>query len=334
MNTTTGPGPQATPSEIADILGEHDSLLVVAHGNADGDAVGAMSAMGYLLKAMGKRFALYNATGVPPYLEWLRLPGTVYTRLSQVPFKPELIVVLDCGDLWRVGNELADVFANYPSVNIDHHLGNDSFGSLGNLTVPDAAATGQLVAVVAEAAGFPLTGGLAEGVYISLVSDTGSFSFGNTTPDVLELTARMMRLGLDVQALRNELDSQWTMAKARLWGRLFTQGLRLEDEGRIALCEVGPDDFAQTGAVKSDLEQFVEQMRSFVGVRVALLVREDYPRKIKISLRSRGDDDVRQIAVPFGGGGHKNAAGATLDMPRPEAVPKLLEMIRASLNAE
>ncbi len=331
MNDHALSGPELDAGGIAEVLRAHDAIVVAAHGNADGDAIGSTCAMGFLLKALGKRYALYNATGVPAFLEWLTLPGPLYTRLAQLPFRPELVVALDCGDLWRTGHELSENFRQYASLNIDHHLGNDNFGSLGNYVKPQAAATGQLVAEVAEAAGVPLTGGLAAGVYVSLVADTGSFSFGNTTPEVLELTARMMRLGLDVAALRASFDSQWTLSKARLWGRLLYQRVRLEDQGRVAVCEVGPEDFAQTGSVKSDLEGFAEQLRAFAGVRVGVLLREDYPGKLKLSLRSRGSDDVRQVAVAFGGGGHTNAAGANVDLPRAEALAKVLEMIHSLL---
>ena len=286
--------------------------------------------MGWLLRAMGKQFALYNATGMPRHLEWLNLPSPLHTRLHSLPFRPGLVVALDSGDLWRLGHELATVFAEYPSLNLDHHLGNPNYGSLGNLVDMDMAATGQIVAVLSDAAGIPLVGGLAEGVYLSLIADTGSFSFDNTTPEVLELAARMIRLGLDAKALREKHDSQWTLAKAGLWGHLL-QSIRLEDEGRIAFVEARLEDFARTGALRDDLEQFVELMRSITGVRVALLVREDAPGMNKISLRSRGADDVCSVAAAFGGGGHLNAAGAIIDMPNEKLVPQLLDLLHNTL---
>lgn len=334
--TTPASEPKSFARDLAQTLAAlrgHDHIVVASHLNPDGDALGATCAMGYLLQSMGKRVALYNATGVPRHLEWLTLPGVVHTRFSGLPFRPGLIVALDSGDLWRLGDELAGVFARYPSINIDHHLDNPAYGSVANLVDPGMAATGEIVAALADAAHVPLTGGLAQGVYLSLIADTGSFSFGNTSPEVLELTARMMRLGLDVEALRATYDSQWTLAKAGLWGRLL-QTIRLEDAGRIALCEVSARDFAETGALKSDLEFFAEQMRCFVGVRVALLVREDGPNRVKISLRSREDDDVRQVAAHFGGGGHRNAAGAVIDMPRVKAVPLLLDMVKTALDGQ
>ena len=157
--------------EMAAIIQQFDNIVIVAHGSPDGNAIGAM---GSLVKALGKRFVLYNATGIPDYLEWVPLPGKLVTKPSAIPFKPGLIIVLDCGDAWRMGKELLAVFPEYPSVNIDHHLGNPMFASLGNWVDPGMAATGQMVAAVADAAGVPLTGELAQCVYLSLVSDTGS----------------------------------------------------------------------------------------------------------------------------------------------------------------
>ena len=114
------------------IIREHDDIVIAAHGSPDGDAIGATGAMAYLLKALGKRFALYNATGIPEYLEWVPLPGRVYSKPSALPFRPGLIIALDCGDVWRLGKELNAVFADYPSISIDHHLSNPLFASLAN----------------------------------------------------------------------------------------------------------------------------------------------------------------------------------------------------------
>ena len=283
--------------EMAAIIQQFDNIVIVAHGSPDGDAIGATGAMGSLVKALGKRFVLYNATGIPDYLEWVPLPGKLVTKPSAIPFKPGLIIVLDCGDAWRMGKELLAVFPEYPSVNIDHHLGNPMFASLGNWVDPGMAATGQMVAAVADAAGVPLTGELAQCVYLSLVSDTGSFTHGNTSAAVFTLAARLVANGLDAAAMREKLDNQWSMPKTKLWGGSF-------------------------GAVREDLEGFAEQMRRIKGVRVAVLIRQDPGNRCKLSLRSSGSDDVRSVAALFGGGGHLNAAGATIDDADMDAVTR------------
>ena len=286
--------------EMAAIIQQFDNIVIVAHGSPDGDAIGATGAMGSLVKALGKRFVLYNATGIPDYLEWVPLPGKLVTKPSAIPFKPGLIIVLDCGDAWRMGKELLAVFPEYPSVNIDHHLGNPMFASLGNWVDPGMAATGQMVAAV---------------------SDTGSFTHGNTSAAVFTLAARLVANGLDAAAMREKLDNQWSMPKTKLWGKLM-QTLSLECDGTVAVCPVTMEEIGSFGAVREDLEGFAEQMRRIKGVRVAVLIRQDPGNRCKLSLRSSGSDDVRSVAALFGGGGHLNAAGATIDDADMDAVTR------------
>lgn len=312
---------------IATLLKQHDNIVIAAHGSPDGDAIGATGAMAHLVKALGKRFAVYNATGIPDYLNWVPLPGPVYTKPVSLPFKPGLIIVLDCGDAWRMGVALSGVFADYPSINIDHHLGNPLFASLVNWVDPGMAATGQMVAAVADAAGVPLEGELAECVYLSLVSDTGSFAHGNTSAAVFTLAARLVAGGLNASSMREKLDNQWSVAKTRLWGRLM-HDLTLECDGQVALCSVTLDEIGAFGAVREDLEGFAEQMRKIRGVRVAVVVRQDPGNRSKLSLRSSGSDDVRSVAALFGGGGHLNAAGATIDKDMPAVIAQTLDAIR------
>ncbi len=317
----------AHAANVINILCAKDCFLVAAHTSPDGDAIGSSAALVWLLERMGKKAVLYNASGVPEHLAWMPLPSCVYRRLGDLPFKPRLLVSLDCGDAWRLGNELSEAFQRYPSVNIDHHMGNPCFGSLYNWVDPDMAATGQMVALLADVAGVPLDGDLASCVYISIVSDTGSFTHGNTSADVLLLASRLLRGGLDAGALRARLDNQWTLPKMRFWGDMLRR-VRLECDGQVGICETFLADLAARGAASPDTEGLAEQIRRLRGVRIALLAREDAPGRTKISLRSCGDDDVRAIAAQLGGGGHKNAAGASVDLPVGEAVEAVLKLVK------
>lgn len=316
----------AKVQHIVDLLRERDEFLVAAHGSPDGDAIGATGAMGHLLRAMGKSVILYNANGLPNQYEWAPLPDTMWNTLYHLPFKPKVAIVLDSGDVWRLGNDLADVLHRYKSINIDHHRGNPEYGTLANWVDPGMAACGQMVASLADAAGVPLQGDLAKCVYLSLVADTGSFTHGNTDAAVFALASRLMAGGLDAAALRERMDNTWTLANARLWGTLL-QKLRLEKNGAVCLCTVSLSEISACGASKEDMEGFVEQMRRLRGVRVAMLLREDNPRRCKVSLRSAGSVDVRSVAARFGGGGHTNAAGATLDMSLAQAVETCLRSL-------
>lgn len=313
--------------EIASLIQRYNHIVVTSHINPDGDAIGACGVISYILKALGKRFIIYNATGIPYHLEWVPLPAKVITRLMDIPFKPELFIILDCGDIWRLGRELSSCLLEYQSINIDHHIGNPNFGTLANWVEPKAAATGQLVAAIAEVIGIPLTGELAQCLYLSIVTDTGSFAYSNTSPGVLHLAAKLIELGLDPSPIREHLDNQWTLTKFHLWGNLM-QKVQLEYNGQIAISAVTLKTITDFGATKEDLEGFTEQIRKIKGVRVAALVREDPGGSCKVSLRSSGTDNVQAVAIQFGGGGHFNAAGATIHEPIETAVKQILEAVQ------
>ena len=310
-----------------------DRVVVAAHVNPDGDAVGAMAAAGHILRALGREFVLYVTPRVPQDLSFLPLPGTAHTTLERLPFTPRWALLLDCGEPRRLGQELADRLPELESLNIDHHLGGDGMGSAGNWVEPQAAATAQLMAYVALAAGLPLEGGLATAVTLGLVTDTGGFRHGNTGADVLRLAAHLVEKGCDLAGLREKLDSNWSQARMHLWGELMRRA-ELRRGGTVAFCPVRLDDLRATGALKEDLEGFVEQLRQLRGVRAAALLREDAPGCCKFSLRSCGTVDVRAAAAALDGGGHRNAAGGTLRMGMPEAEETLLNALARELDSE
>ena len=320
------------PAELAELLKRYDRILVAAHANPDGDAVGSCVALGWALRELDKNVLLYNATGFPDYLTWLRLPSPLFTSPDRLPSPPDLVVGLDCGDADRLGPDLRSLLDAVPTVNIDHHLGNPGYGSLYDWVDPTMSATGEMVGMLAEALGAPLTGVLAEGLYVALVSDTGSFAYGNTTPGAMRMAARLMENGLNVPAVRARLDNSWSEPRLRLWGRLMQEARLLED-GRLAVALVGRALLDELGATREDCEGFVEQLRRVRGVRVALVLRETEPDAdgrpgSRAGLRSSGADDVRAVAVQFGGGGHKNAAGATLPLEPERALAVMLPYIR------
>lgn len=313
--------------EIASLIQRYDHIVVTSHINPDGDAIGACGVTSYILKELGKRFIIYNATGIPYHLEWVPLPTKVITKLTELPFKPELFIILDCGDIWRLGRELSSCLSEYQSINIDHHIGNPNFGTLANWVEPKAAATGQLVSAIAEIVGIPLTGELAQCLYLSIVTDTGSFAYSNTSPGVLRLAAKLIEQGLDPSPIREQLDNQWPFVKFQLWGKLM-QKVQLECDGEIAISTVTLKTITNVGATKEDLEGFTEQIRKIKGVRVAVLIREDPGGNCKVSLRSSGTDNVQAVAIQFGGGGHFNAAGATVPQPMEITAKQLIEAIQ------
>ena len=322
------------PEDILAALRRYDRVLITAHAHPDGDAMGSCLALAWALRAIGLNPLVYNEDGMPGFLRFLTLPGPVLTSLDQLPCDPQLAVVLDCGDRARAGEAIQPLLDRIPTVNIDHHLANPNFGTEANWVVPSAAATGELIGLIAQELRAPFQGALGEALYVALSTDTGNFSYGNTTPGALRLAAKLVEEGVNIAALREKLENNWSETKLRLWGRMMSEARILED-GKLAAALVTRQMLAETGATREDTEGFVEQLRRLSGVRVAMLLREeekDGKVFTKASLRSSGKDNVRDAAAQFGGGGHRNAAGATIDLDAEKTLLVMLPYIRFVWN--
>ncbi len=313
------------------LISSGDNFLVASHESPDGDALGSTAAMGYILQHLGKNFRLYNASGVPDHLSWMRFPQPVLNSLDLLDdFKPEWVIALDCGDPFRIGKELLKFVEKKQIINIDHHIGNPQFGVF-NWVDPAFPAVGEMVAKVAADVGVELSGGIGEAIYLAIVSDTGNFSYGNTRPETLELAASIVRLGLNPGEFSNKYLNQWTPNRLKLWSEVLSRASIFCD-GKIGMITVTQQQLEESGTTKHDCDGLVEFIRRIKSVRVAAILREDKPEYIKISLRSFGADDVQKIALKFGGGGHRNAAGGVIPVSLKKARVQLLEAVIDGMN--
>ncbi len=320
----------ASIDRIAEVLQGEDDFLIVSHYNPDGDAIGSMAAMAWILTSLGKRFQLYNTSGLPRRFTWLNLPAIIHEEVPRN--KPQWTLVLDCGESNRVGLDLCKRLGKSRVINIDHHRGNPLFGQL-NWVDPEISSTGEMVAALADRLDVPLSGDLGEAIYLALVSDTGWFSYGNTSASTMELAAEIIRLGLRPDLFTPKLQYNWSAAKVHLLGRVMT-GARLYCRGRVGVVSASREDFSQTGATGEDTEGMVDIIRNVHSVDVAVSFREEGPQKVKFSLRSTGDTDIRQVAVRFAGGGHINASGGTINASMESAERQMIRIIREIFGFE
>ncbi len=314
-------------AKVLEALRASENVLIASHMQPDGDAIGAMAGVAHLLKRLGKRVAHYNVSRVPKDFRLLELGGPWVQTLDGLNgFTPDLLVVLDCGDASRVGPELAPLVGQMRSVNIDHHVGNPRFGTAANWVETKMVATSQMVGYLIREAGFDLSGILGECVYLGLNADTGSFRFDSTTPEAFELAADIVRHGLRLGAFFTKYEKHWSFNRLTLWGDLM-QNVRVHFDGAVALALVTKETLDRHEAGRGDLESFASFLQCLHGVDVTLLVRENGPGKSKASFRAIDRVDVQVMAAEFGGGGHKNAAGAELDMEPEEAARAVLETV-------
>ncbi|MDR2075760.1 MAG: DHH family phosphoesterase [Desulfovibrio sp.] len=313
-------------------------VLALTHVNPDGDAIGSAAAIAHVVMAKGCDCRLFLGTGLPEFLSFLPLPCPWVRSLDELDgWRPDLAVATDCGDASRTG-VLEDFFLTRrapvsgwettATLNIDHHLHNTLFAD-SNWADCRYAATGLMVGLLAEYLDLPLAGDLGWAVYLSLVADTGNFSFANTDAECFAMAGRVVRSGLRVADFSQKYENVWTLERMRLWGRLLSE-VTLHKGGAVA-CSLVPRRYLRDlGLKKSSLDGYASWLRKIRGVRVAVFIREDEDGVCKLSLRGTGVN-VQKVAASFGGGGHAAAAGADVAMSPRALAGAVLDALEAEL---
>jgi bifunctional oligoribonuclease and PAP phosphatase NrnA len=306
---------------IADALKKHDRFLVVTHENPDGDALGSLLAATLALRQLGKDVVMYHPGNTPLPREYAFMPLADLVREPPADAGERVLLAVDCAKAERIGDDTA--VSRAPLVlDVDHHHDNTRFGDL-NLIVPDASSTSEVLRDVIEELGVELTPELAEPLYIALVTDTGRFQYSNTTPKALRLAAELVDAGADIHAIFQQVYESIEFAKLKLLARVLERAEVLEG-GRIVVSRLLRSDFAEAGAAEPYSEGLIDYLRAVEGAELAVFVREQLSSAAeahKGSLRSSIDElDVSAIARRFGGGGHRQAAGFSSDLPFAEIV--------------
>lgn len=325
MNSTN-PDYQRDIQRVAEKLRSHAGpIVVLAHENPDGDALGSVLGLARALRGLGK--SVVTPMLVPRYLQFLPEPGEVVPPLDTWP-QGALAAVLDVdnNDFVRVSGADMGTFTG-ETVNVDHHGTNQRRATAG-VVDPGKPATAQMVADVVQALGVPLTEAIATPLMLGLNTDTGSFRFESVTPGTFECAARLRAAGARLGWLNDQLAQNprayYLLLREVLGSMEFVHG------GRVVLARVDDRMLERAGAAWEDVESYVNMLRNAEGAVLAVMVK-DYGERVKLSLRSRGAVSAQNIAVALGGGGHVPAAGVTMLEPYASARASLDEAISAEL---
>lgn len=309
------------------VRGAPGDVLLVCHINPDGDTLGSMLALGLGLEQIGKTVTLLSADGVPDLYAFLPGSERIVDRTDRRDFP--VAVVLDAGDLSRIGAFVEVVQAASCVIDIDHHVTAGAFGDV-RLLDATAAATGEIVYDLLLALGVAITLPIAQNLLCALLTDTGSFRFMNVTPRTMQIGAEMIRLGASPNTIAEHVFENKPFAAQKLLGRALNS-LRISPDGRIVWAHVTQVDFADFGATDTATEGVVNAVRAVQGAEVALFLREMPSGRLRVSLRSRDPFDVSLVARHFGGGGHRLASGCTLDGPLEDAEARLVAEVEKRL---
>lgn len=324
--------PQASFAQIAEVLRSRQRFVLVSHLRPDGDALGSQLALGLSLRALGKDVTLWNEDGMLDKLRFL--PGS--ELVSQPPAAPqdfEVLVALDTAVYNRLGTPLKSIGRVDLTVNIDHHVSNDSYGDLAHVE-PTAPATGQILYELLASQEMPMSRDIAINLFAAISTDTGSFQYPQTTARTYEIGAELIRAGVPVGELSRELYESYPFRRLELLRELLNT-LKLTAHNKVASFSLSMVKAAAIGALPEDNEGLIDHLRAIDTVLVAAFFEELPDGLIRISLRSKDARfDVSSICGLYGGGGHRLAAGARIRGTLGEVETRVLKDIAERMKDE
>ena len=311
--------------KINDLIAAARSILITTHESPDGDAIGSSLALAHYLAEIGKDVTIHTCDPVPELYRFLPMADAVTTALPDRDY--DLCFVLDVGEFKRAGKQISECQRIGLFINIDHHKNCENFGAV-NLLDTDAAATGVLIHRLIKAAGGSISLPTALGIYVALITDTGSFRYSNANTEAFSIAGEMIEKGVNAWDISSRLYESQPRARIELLS-LALATLFFSDCGKFASITVTLDMYEKTGTDAELTDGFVNYPRSVRGVEVAIFFRELSEKSFKVGFRSKGTVDVSRLAAGFGGGGHHNAAGCNVEGSIEEVREKVFSHIKA-----
>jgi phosphoesterase RecJ-like protein len=305
-------------SDISDLIGQSRSVVVTSHYNPDGDAIGSILALALLLNKMGKEAVAMVPNDYPSFLKWMPgsreviIFGQNEEKARGIISRSDLIFCLDYNALHRTGAVEQEIRkANGKKILIDHHpepvLADFDF----YLSVIRVSSTAELLYHFMEGCSLldRIDKDIATSLFVGIMTDTGSFSFSCNYPDTFQITASLLRTGIDPEHIHRLVYDTYSENRLRLLGYCLSDKLTILSEFSTAYIALSKEELDRFHHQVGDTEGIVNYALSIENIKIAILLTERKDR-IRLSFRSKGDLSVNNIAREhFNGGGHKNAAG-------------------------
>jgi len=315
-----------TIDQISQALQKADRIAVTAHIRPDGDAIGSALGLNRILRDAGKEATVIDLGPLPERYLFMFDKGECCNSEDFDFSNIDCIVVLDSGSLDRSPEFIQKLSSDIPVINIDHHISNTEFGKL-NFVDTKASSVGEILCRLTPACGFEINPRAAEALWVSIVTDTGRFSYSNTSPATMEAAADLLRTGIRTADINHAIYETTPLRQLKLRGRALER-LTTHEDGRIAMATLSRKDYEECGCTPADSEDVVNLPRSLAGVAVAIFLYEfpDAP-ETKVSLRTSEPYDAAEFCRKLGGGGHARAAGCAIPGTLDSAAPAILEKI-------
>lgn len=319
---------------LCDLIHAHNRFIITSHVRPDADALGSEIGLAFVLRTLGKQATIVNVSATPPNLKFLDPEGDVrqlgVSATADEVRAADVHLIVDTS-AWGQLSDIGKVFreTSKPRAVIDHHVSSDE---LGALVVKDVQreATGSLIYELSQHLGVRPNAASATALFAAMATDTGWFRFSATSGETMRVAGELIQCGAVPHEIYRQLYEQGTLARVKLAGRVLSR-VTLDCDGQLAYTSMSWADFEELGALASDTEDLVNEGLKIAGTKAAFIAIEQQNRQVKVSFRGRQGINVAVVAEQFGGGGHKQAAGATLTGPLNSAVQKALEAMRSAL---
>ncbi|MGB8356903.1 MAG: bifunctional oligoribonuclease/PAP phosphatase NrnA [Chthoniobacteraceae bacterium] len=312
-------------AEIAGALKSHQTFVIMSHVRPDGDALGCEIAMALSLKEMGKTVTVWNQDGMLEKYSFLPCSGLVI-KPPAAPEDFDVAISLDTAVEDRVGTCLKALGNIKLRINIDHHVSNNHYGDLAYIDTASPA-TGQILHELIKDQNLPFNVDIAENLFVAISTDTGSFQYPNTTARTFEIGAELVKAGVNVGRLSQQIYESYPRRRIDLL-RALLNVLKISCNDRVASFTLSLETAKALGAQPEDNEGLIDTIRAIEGIVVAAFIEELPGNHVRISLRSKDPRaDVCKVCAQFGGGGHTLAAGARIQGSLEEVEKKVLAAI-------
>lgn len=324
-------------NELIKIIKEKQRFIITTHINPDGDGLGSEIAFFHLLKNLKKDVHLINQDPLLECYSFLDKGNNIHAYNRDAHHElftaADVLLIIDLSSANRLGVVEEELNNNQLySVCFDHHPPVKKFADL-HVVNEKASSIGEMIFFLIKEMKLNITKEIATGIYVSILTDTGSFRYSNTSPETHQIAAELLKYEIEPQKIYQYIYENNSYQKIVLLG-MTLNSLMVDETGKLAWAVITQKVLKESGAHLEDKEGFIEILRTLKGIEVVILFSETEDNITKVSMRSKGNIDVNQIISKFGGGGHPFAAGATIKGEQIEpTVQKILKETSNSIRA-
>ncbi len=314
---------------ILQTIKKHKTFIISTHVNPDPDALGSQMATALFLKSLGKKVIMLNEELAPTRFHFLKGTKQIKSVKKVKRVNYDAAIIVDCGDLDRIGGVKEALQEGKPIINIDHHVTNTMFGDF-NLVVPKASSTAEVLFDLFKLAKTKITNEMAVNLYSGIMTDTGSFRYENTTAHTFEVVSELRKHSFSAYNLYRKIYETIPLNDVTGFVKVLSN-VKTIFSNRVVSIELSKVTLAKFSEDFDLRDTVFKFFRAIKGVEAIVIFSYATAKETRVNLRSTGTVDVAEIAYHFNGGGHKRASGCKLDLNIADAKKQVLKYVKAAL---